>query len=117
MGVVYHANYLVYFEQGRTELIRACGVSYADIEALGVRLPVVEAHVEHTGPARYDDVLLLQTRITLVSAVRIRFDYRLCLERDGKLLATGYTVLASVNFAGRPQRLPESVRRAFEGSS
>jgi acyl-CoA thioester hydrolase len=117
MGVVYHANYLVYFEVGRTELIRERGFSYAELEREGVRLPVVEAAVRFRGPARYDDLLVLETRLVEVGAARLRFDYRLRLGEGDHLLAEGHTVLASVDPQGRPRRLPERLRRALEGAA
>jgi acyl-CoA thioester hydrolase len=115
MGLVYHANYFVYFELGRTELIRSRGVSYADLEAQGTRLPVLEAHARFHAAARYDDELLVETRLTDASAVRLRFEYAVRRAADGALLATGHTVLASVGPDGRPRRLPPAVRAAFVG--
>src|ERR1700734_2405752 len=77
MGVVYHANYFVWFEVGRTELLRASGWSYREMEAEGIGLPVVEAHCDSRQPARYDDELEVRTTGTLLSPVRVEFTYEL----------------------------------------
>lgn len=110
MGVVYYANYLVWFEVGRTEWLRETGWSYREMEVEGVALPVIEAHCEYRQPARYDDEIEIVTRATLLSPVRIRFDYDAVRRVDGVLVAAGYTVHASLDPAGRPCRLPERVR-------
>ena len=114
MGVVYHANYLVYFELGRTELMRGLGLAYSDCESGGVRLPVVEAHVRFIDGARYDEELLVGPRITSVSAVRVRFDYVVKSGQDNRRLAEGHTVLASLGENGRPRRFPADVRKLLE---
>jgi acyl-CoA thioester hydrolase len=116
MGVVYHANYLAYFELARTELIRSLGVSYAELEKGGLRLPVIEAGARFRGPARYDDVLVVRARLAEVTAVRLRFEYQVRLEHDGRLLAEGHTVLASVDPEGQPRRFPPALRSALAGA-
>jgi len=113
MGVVYHANYIVYFEVGRTELIRSLGATYAALEEGGLRLVVTETGMRLRAPARYDDELRIETRITAVERVRLRFDYRVLLEGEERLIATGHTVLASVDEAGRPRRLDGALRSAL----
>jgi acyl-CoA thioester hydrolase len=111
MGVVYYANYLVWFEVGRTEWLRQTGESYRDMErAHGVTLPVIESHCEYRRPARYDDEIEIRTRATLVSPVRIRFDYQVVRDQAGDPLAEGYTVHAAVDPGGKPCRLPAHVR-------
>jgi len=110
MGVVYYANYLVWFEVGRTEWLRESGWSYREMEAEGLGLPVIEAHCEYRQPARYDDEIEIVTKATLLTPVRIRFDYDITRQRDQVVTATGYTVHAAVDAAGRPCRLPERVR-------
>ena len=110
MGVVYYANYLVWFEVARTEWLRQTGWSYREMEIEGTSLPVIEAHCEYRRPAHYDDEIDIRTRATLVSPVRIRFDYELGRRRDSEQLATGYTVHAALDGAGRPCRLPARVR-------
>ena len=108
MAVVYHANYLVYFEQGRTEYLRSLGGTYRRLEEEGTLLVVVETGVKHHRPARYDDLLTVRTRLSDLRAVRMRFDYEVLL--DGERLASGFTVLASTDSAGRPRRLPAAFR-------
>ena len=110
MGVTYHANYLVWFEVGRTEWLRETGWSYREMEQDGVALPVIEAHCAYRQPARYDDEIEIATRATLVTPVRIRFDYDAVRPLDGVRVADGYTVHAALDAAGRPCRLPERVR-------
>ena len=110
MGVVYYANYLVWFEVGRTEWLRETGWSYREMEVEGVALPVIEAHCEYRQPARYDDEIVIVTRAMRLTAVRVRFDYDAIRSADGALVATGYTVHAALDATGRPCRLPERVR-------
>jgi len=111
MGVVYYANYFVWFEVGRTEWLRETGWSYRDMEADGgVALPVIEAHCDYRQSARYDDVLEIRTRATLLTAVRVRFDYEIVRTSDDVIAATGHTVHAALDAGGRPRRLPERVR-------
>lgn len=113
MGVVYHANYLVWFEVGRTDLLRSFGWTYREMEATGVRLPVLEAHCEYRRPARYDDELEIHTHGRLLSPVRLEFTYDVRLKEDQIVVATGYTRHAAVDLAGRPCRLPVRVRDVF----
>ena len=89
MGVVYYANYFVWFEVGRTDLLRASGWSYREMEADGFALPVIEAHCEYRQPARYDDELEIRTEGTLLSPVRVRFDYEVVRSADDAALADG----------------------------
>lgn len=110
MGVVYYANYLVWFEVGRTEWLRAAGWSYREMEQEGLRLPVIEARCEYRQPARYDDEIEIRTRATLVTPVRVRFDYDVTRGADAAVSAVGYTVHAAVDAAGKPCRLPARVR-------
>ena len=114
MGVVYYANYLIWFEVGRTEWLRHSGWSYRQMEHEGgVQLPVIEAHCEYRHPARYDDEIDIAARATLLTPVRIRFDYRLTRVADDTLLAEGHTIHAAVDLTGRPCRLPERVRESL----
>ena len=105
MGLLHHANYLVYFEQGRTELLRAQGLAYKDLEDKGYLLVLVKAEVRYRSPARYDDLLTLKTTVVRTTAVRI--DHRYEVLRDGLLLAEGSTTLACVDREGKLQALPE----------
>lgn len=113
MGVVYYANYLVWFEVGRTDLLRHAGWSYREMEQEGFSLPVIEAHCEYRQPARYDDVVELRTIGALVSPVRLRFDYEVTRAGDEAMLATGHTVHATLGRDGRPCRLPARARAIF----
>ncbi len=110
MGVVYYANYLVWFEVGRTEWLRQAGWTYREMERDGVSLPVIEAHCEYRQPARYDDEIEIATCGTLVTPVRVRFDYEMARGVDGTIAAVGHTVHAAVDTSGKPSRLPPRVR-------
>jgi len=108
MGVVYHPNYLLYFETGRTELLRAAGVAYSELEKSGVFLVVTEASLTYRSAARYDEELKVVTRVDHVGKATVGFSYRV-LGPSGALLAEGRTVLASVDQAKNPVRLPRSI--------
>ena len=110
MGVVYYANYLVWFEVGRTEWLRETGWTYRDMESDGLALPVIEAHCEYRQPARYDDEIEITTRATLLSPVRLRFDYEITRVADDTLSAAGHTIHAAIDHAGKPCRMPARVR-------
>jgi acyl-CoA thioester hydrolase len=106
MGVVYYANYLVWFEIGRTEWLRAAGWNYRDEERGAISLPVIEVHCEYRQSARFDDEIEVATRARLLTPVRMRFDYELTRIADGILSAVGYTVHAALDAGGKPTRLP-----------
>jgi acyl-CoA thioester hydrolase len=110
MGVAYYANYFVWFEVGRTDLLRQSGWSYREMEAEGFSLPVVEARCAYRAPARYDDEIEVRTIGAQVSPVRVQFTYEIVRVADEATLATGSTVHASLDRRGRPSRLPERVR-------
>jgi acyl-CoA thioester hydrolase len=106
MGVVYYANYLRWFEAGRTEFLRAKGLSYSDFEAREkLVLPVAEAGVSYLLPARYDDLVAVETSLVLARRASARFEY--AVRRGEDLLATGFTLHACVDGGGRIRRLPE----------
>lgn len=113
MGVVYYANYFVWFEVGRTDLLRALGWTYREMEASGVSLPVIEASCGYRQPAMYDDELQVRTRGVLVSPARIRFTYEVTRLTDQVVSAVGQTVHVALDTRGRPCRLPERVRAYF----
>lgn len=92
MGVVYHANYLVWFEVARTSLIRALGYSYRDLEEKGIILPVVEAHANYRSPARYEDQLTVEVKITELKGSKLKLEYRVVRDEDQKLLCTGHSI-------------------------
>jgi acyl-CoA thioester hydrolase len=110
MGVVYYANYFVWFEVGRTDLLRDAGWSYREMETDGYALPVIEAHCAFQQSARYDDELEVRTTGAMLSPVRVQFTYEIVRPADEATLATGTTVHATLDRAGRPCRLPDRVR-------
>ncbi len=113
MGVVYYANYFVWFEVARTDLLRALGWSYRDMEHAGVSLPVIDARCEYLRPARYDDELEIRTEGRLLSPIRMEFTYEVRILPAGIVAASGKTVHAALDTTGRLCRLPERVREAF----
>jgi acyl-CoA thioester hydrolase len=114
MGTYYNSRALEWFECGRTELCRATGKPYTDWEADGVGLPLVEAHVEYLGPAKYDDELKIVTRGNSVGRVRLRFDVAIENAATGQPVCRGYTVHAITDAAGKPIRPPGWLKRIFE---
>lgn len=108
MGVAHHAAYAVWFEMGRTELLRAGGLSYRELEASGALLAVVSLEVKYRKPAKYDDVLSLHTTLESVGYAKIEHSYQ--LRREGDVLATARTVLACVDENGRPRPVPDVLR-------
>ena len=117
MGVVYHANYFVWFEVARTDLLRDSGETYRELEAAGFSLPVIEAHCDYQQPARYDDELEVRAAGTLMSSVRVEFTYQVVRLADGVVLAHGRTVHAALDKDGRPCRLPQRVQNLFDRSA
>ena len=113
MGVVYYANYFVWFEIGRTDWLRQTGWTYREIEADGIQLPVIEAHCEYRLGARYDDDVEIRTRAQKLSPVRIQFTYEAIRRGDGALLVTGHTVHATIDRDGRPTRMPDRMKDLF----
>ena len=107
MGVVHHSVYPIWFEIGRTEMLRARGGNYRDLEAAGVFLAVVKLEVRYRRPARYDDLLRLETELRMAGPVKIEHAYR--LYRDAELLVEGSTVLACLDREGRARPVPESL--------
>jgi acyl-CoA thioester hydrolase len=114
MGVVYYANYLVWFEVARADLLRTLGWTYREMEESGISLPVIEARCEYTAPARYDDEIVIRTEGWMRSPVRMEFAYRVSRRTDGIVSATGMTMHAAIGGDGRPCRLPDRIRQAFQ---
>jgi acyl-CoA thioester hydrolase len=118
-GVVYNANYLRYFEIGRTELMREWVCSYRDIEKLGLILPVTECYTRFKAPAFYDDLLTIETSLTELKSISCRFCYKITRQEEGqprpKLLVKGFTVHASVNRDGRLTSLPDDIIEKLQG--
>jgi acyl-CoA thioester hydrolase len=117
MGVVYHANYLVWCEIGRTDFIRALGRSYADLERDGITLAVSDAALRYVGSARYDDPIVVHTHLDDVRSRSMRFAYRIEHAESGRPLVTASTSLVALDATGKPARLPsallEVLRRAL----
>ncbi len=111
MGVVHHANYLVYCEAARVDWLHKRGVSYADWERLGIHLPVVEARVRFKQPARFEDEIAVETTLAEMTRVSVRFRYR--LSRGELLLCEAETLLACVGHDLALRRMPEDVRAVF----
>ncbi len=109
MGVVYHSNYLNYFEIGRTELLRTLGLSYREIEARGYLLAVTEIQMKIHASAFYDDLLLVRTKVEGYGPASIRFQYEISHRETGREIASGSTSLACLNAEKRPQRLPKEL--------
>jgi len=115
MGIVYHANYLVWFEIGRTEFLRERGFAYRDLEEEeDCHIVVASLSCTFRAPARYDDVLTIRTFIKSVRSRVVVFEYEV-LHEDGRRLATGETTHVVTDHLGKPRVLPEQYRRALEG--
>lgn len=114
LGVVYHANYLVWFEVGRVELLRALGVEYTKMEKDDdCHIVVGDAKCRYLASAKYDDVLRIRTRVTESRTRLIKFSYEVLRDTDNKLLATGETTHVICGKNGRPKSLPEKYRSVF----
>jgi acyl-CoA thioester hydrolase len=106
MGTFYNARALEWFECGRNEHLRSIGLPYTEVEARGVYLPVIEAHLRYRGRAQYDDELQVFTRAGMCGNARVRFDVRICQRASGATVVDGYTVHACTGGSGRPIRPP-----------
>jgi acyl-CoA thioester hydrolase len=104
MGLLHHANYFVYFELARTEMLRSRGISYRDVEDSGHFLVIIDLGCKYKKPVYYDDVLTIRTTVARVTHVKIMHEYQVL--RDGELLAEGHSTLACVDREGKPQALP-----------
>ena len=114
MGVVYYANYLIWCEVGRVELLRSLGRSYAALEAEGIGLAVSEANVRYLSPARFDDRVRIETTLTGVRSRAVTFDYLITNAETGARLATARTALVSIDRDGRLTAIPQDFRQALE---
>jgi acyl-CoA thioester hydrolase len=111
MGVAWHGHYLAWFEVGRTDLLRREGITYRELEAGGLRLPVIGTEVKFLRPALYDDLLEIRTTLAGMGGARVRFHYEVHRPGTEGPLATGTTEHAAVDGRGRPRRLPDDLRR------
>ena len=116
MGVVYHANYLIWCEIGRTDFIRRLGKSYADLERENVALAVVDAKLRFHGAARYDDLIRVTTSLKEVRSRMITFDYLIEHAETSSRLVSASTTLASINRDSKPVSLPMDLRRKLENA-
>ncbi len=111
MGIAYYANYLRWFEMGRTELFRSMGLTYREIEANGIFLPVSEVFCKFLDPVQYDDILIIETSLDTGVRAGMKFDYRLLSEDETALIANGYTQHAFMDRKGRVVRPPAYLRK------
>jgi acyl-CoA thioester hydrolase len=109
MGIVYHTNYIKWFEIGRTELLRKIGLVYAQIETQGFNLPVMEAYCHYLLPARYDQMLTVETELEYLKRASMKFNYTIWDEDKEKALVEGYTVHACTNSQGKIVRIPSII--------
>lgn len=107
MGIVHHAAYLTYVEAGRVEYLRRRGADYRALTERGFHMPVVEAHLEYKRTSRFDDELVVETRLGATTRVTVRFDYRVLRGTD--LIVLGHTLLACVDDSHKPRRIPEDI--------
>ena len=114
MGFAYYANYLRWFEIGRAEMMRSLGTSYREIEDSGVSLPVVDASCRYRKPARYDDLLVIETAVAHLGRASVEFAYRVLREADGERLASGRTQHCFLAPDGRPARAPAALIELLE---
>jgi acyl-CoA thioester hydrolase len=116
MGVVYYANYLRWFETGRSELLREIGVPYSQIEQQGLHFPVAGVSCRYAQSAHYDDVIEIETELAEVGRASVIFNYRIARKPDHTLLATGFTKHACIDNAGRVSRLPPALTDALKAA-
>ena len=114
MGVVHHSNYIRWFESGRTEMIRKAGISYREMEDLGLLLPVVDVQVKYHKPARYDELITIYTSIAKLTPVVMEFDYDVYRSEDDELLVSGKTSHIWINENWRPTRLHRRAPEVYE---
>ena len=113
MGIVHHATYLSYFEAGRVEYLRRRGIEYLEWATRGIHLPVVEARLRYKKTARFDELLLVESRLSKLTRVTVEFSYRIL--REAELVTEGHTLLACVDDAHVPKRIPPDVAAVLRG--
>jgi acyl-CoA thioester hydrolase len=117
MGIVYYANYLRWFEVGRTELMRSLGMAYKDMEREGAFLPVSEVFCKYHASAQYDDVLIIETSVDELKRASIQFAYQIWRKSDGAQLVTGSTLHAFVDRGGQIVKVPAMLRAKLNKDS
>jgi acyl-CoA thioester hydrolase len=109
MGIVYHTNYIRWFEIGRTELLRSVGIVYAEMEAAGYNLPLTEAYCNYLFPAKYDQLIVVETELEYLKRASMKFLYTIWDEEREKVLVEGYTIHACTNKMGKIVRIPSFI--------
>lgn len=117
MGVVHNSNYFRFFERARCETMRAIGINYKDVEACGVRMPVIEQYAKYILPAEYDEILTVRCSLERLPTVKMRFDYRISKIENGeeKILCNGYNILAFIDIhSGKPVVCPNWITEKLQ---
>jgi len=114
MGVVHHSNYIVWFEIGRSDFLRAKGMSYRDVEKKGWMLPLIEVQCFYRQPARFDDMVVIRTCMKEFKGARLTMEYKIFRDEDGVLLAEGYTVHAVTDLNMKPVNLKRRDPEIYE---
>ncbi|HOG13038.1 MAG: thioesterase family protein [Smithellaceae bacterium] len=114
MGIVYHTNYIRWFELGRNELMRQMGIVYSDLENLGLHLPLTTVFCRYLQPARYDDLLTVETCFDYIKRASIRYSSKIWDENQRKLLVEGYTIHACTSNEGKIRRMPALITGLIE---
>ena len=113
--VVYYANYFRWFESGRREIMRNLKISYLDLDKKNIITPVVEAHCNYFHPARYDDIVIVETRVSEVKGKSVKFDYKISRKKDSKLLASGHTINVFVDKKKmKSMKIPDEIRKKIK---
>jgi acyl-CoA thioester hydrolase len=107
MGIVYHTNYIKWFELGRNELMRQLGVAYTELEKLGLNLPLTKVSCHYHAPAKYDHLVTVETKFDYIKRASIKFNSNIWDEEGKKLLVEGYTIHACTNMDGKIRRIPQ----------
>ena len=114
-GVVYYANYLKWFEIGRTEILRQAGFDYSDFENKGIIAPVVEAHCNYKASAKYNDIIIIKTTIENIGNSSIKFHYEITRKSGNEMLAEGYTVNVFVDKkTAKSTKIPDGLRKELQ---
>ena len=113
-NVVYYANYFNFFERGRTEFFRSLGIPYTEVQKRGIFLPVTETYCRYLKPAKYDDLLIIETRIDYIKKASIKFSYNVYRKHSQERLAEGYTIHAFVDINGKILKIPKDIKKAVE---
>ncbi len=114
MGIVYHTNYIKWFEIGRTELLRSVGIVYAEMEAQGYNLPLTEVYCNYLFPAKYDQIIVVETELEYFKKASMKFVYTIWDEDREKAMVEGYTIHACINKMGKIVRIPSFILEKVE---